>query len=592
MKGIHFPALFFFIFIIACHSGSEKEQSANHSSGLKQISEDFYEQYLKLNPITATSLGDNRYNDTIPNNISTTFRQKEESFYSEYKTKLEEIDRDQLSEDDKVNYDVLLWECNINLERLQFPQHLTPINQFYSFPNTMGSMASGKGIQPFETVEDYDNWLKRVDDYLAWCDTAIANMKKGIEKGYVLPKALSEKVIPQLAAHADGPVENHLFYQPANNIPESFSAEDKKMISEKYMFMVQDKVIPKYKELVTFFKDTYLAQSRETAGILYIPDGEDYYKHQIKTYTTLDLSADSVFNLGMSEVERITAEMEKVKEEVGFDGDIKAFFEHVRTLPALMPYTDPQQVLDHFEEIHERMKPQLSELFDNVPKADFEVRRTEAFREKSASAEYRSPSLDGSRPGVFYVPIPDVGSYNIFSDEDLFLHEAIPGHHYQIALQQENDSLPDFRKVIWYSAYGEGWALYTESLGEELGLYEDPYQYFGMLSAEMHRAIRLVVDAGMHSKGWTREQAIQFSLDHEAESEESIIAEIERYMSWPGQALSYKIGQLKIMELREKAKQKMGENFDIKEFHNQVLETGSVPLAVLEAKINRWIEGN
>lgn len=301
------------------------------------------------------------------------------------------------------------------------------------------------------------------------------------------------------------------------------------------------------------------------------------------------MTADQIHALGLSEVARLRSEMEGVKKQVGFEGDLKAFFEHVRSRKELMPFTDPQQVIDNFNAIHDKMKPQLAKLFDTTPKAAFEVRRTEAFREKSASAEYNPGSLDGSRPGIFYVPIPDVTKYNIYSDEDLFLHEAIPGHHYQISLQQEDEDLPDFRKTLWYSAYGEGWALYTESLGKELGLYDDPYQFFGMLGAEMHRAIRLVVDTGIHSKGWTREKAIQYSLDNEAESEASIISEIERYMANPGQALSYKIGQLKIRELRARAEEKLGDKFDIRAFHNEILEPGCIPLALLEQKIDRWI---
>jgi uncharacterized protein (DUF885 family) len=255
-----------------------------------------------------------------------------------------------------------------------------------------------------------------------------------------------------------------------------------------------------------------------------------------------------------------------------------------------MPYSEAQQVLDHFHKIHERIQPRLEQLFSKKPKTRFEIRRTESFREDSASAEYNPGSIDGSRPGIFYVPIPSVTEYNIYSDESLFLHEAIPGHHYQVSLAMENTDLPKFRKVLWYSGYGEGWALYTESLGKELGLYTDPYQYFGMLSAEMHRAIRLVVDTGLHSKSWTREQAIQYSLDNEAESEASITSEVERYMANPGQALAYKIGQLKIRELRQRARDSLGENFSISEFHNQVLNSGSLPLAILERKIDGWIE--
>ena len=334
----------------------------------------------------------------------------------------------------------------------------------------------------------------------------------------------------------------------------------------------------------------YLAAGRTSSGFDALTDGAAYYQYAIKLYTTTEMTPDEIHQLGLSEVARIRTEMEGVMKKVGFDGDLAAFFEHVRTAPALMPYTDPQEVIDNFNAIHQRVIPKVNELFSLQPKSPFEVRRTEAFREASASAEYNVGSLDGSRPGIFYVPIRDVNSYNGHQDEDLFLHEAIPGHHFQISLQQENISLPSFRKNLWYSAYGEGWALYTESLGKELGLHEDPYQYFGMLAAEMHRAIRLVVDTGMHSKGWTREQAIAYSLENESESEVKITSEIERYMANPGQALSYKIGQLKIRELRSKAEESLGDRFDIRDFHREVLESGCIPLALLEKKINHWIE--
>ena len=308
---------------------------------------------------------------------------------------------------------------------------------------------------------------------------------------------------------------------------------------------------------------------------------------RIETTKGLDYDGTTDVNYLLN---KMFAALKIPKAYFGYEGDLKSFFDHVRNKKELMPFSDPQEVINNFYAIQEKMLPQVNKLFDLQPKTAFEVRRTEAFREASASAEYNPGSLDGTRPGIFYVPIPDVNKYNLFSDEDLFLHEAIPGHHFQISLQQENTALPSFRKDLWYSAYGEGWALYTESLGEELGLYQDSYQYFGMLGAEMHRAIRLVVDTGLHAKGWTREQAIQYSLDNEAESEASITSEIERYMANPGQALSYKIGQLKIHELRKKAETELGVAFDIKVFHRKVLESGCVPLHFLEAKINRWIQ--
>jgi uncharacterized protein (DUF885 family) len=284
--------------------------------------------------------------------------------------------------------------------------------------------------------------------------------------------------------------------------------------------------------------------------------------------------------------------MEKIKEQVGFKGDLKAFFDHVRSSKNLMPFSTPEEIIANFNKMHATMKPKVDELFSLQPITPFEVRRTETFREKSASAEYNPGSLDGTRPGIFYTPIPNASAYNVYSDESLFLHEAIPGHHFQISLTQESKELPQFRKTLWYSAYGEGWALYTESLGTELGLYTDPYQLFGMLGAEMHRAVRLVVDTGIHTKGWSREKAIAYCLDNEAESEAGITSEIERYMANPGQALSYKIGQLKIRELRAKATEALGDKFDIREFHKEVLETGCIPLALLEEKIDKWIASN
>jgi uncharacterized protein (DUF885 family) len=414
-------------------------------------------------------------------------------------------------------------------------------------------------------------------------------MEEGIKAENVLPKSLIKKILPQLASVSEPALDDNLFYSPVKNLPAGFSDADKDRLAKAYGSLITEKIVPAYRDLYDFMDSDYTASSRETSGIQGVPKGDAYYKHQIKLYTTTDMTADEIHQIGLDEVARISSEMEKVKEQVGFKGDLKAFFDHVRNKKELMPYTEPQQVIDHFKAIHEKMKPQVDKLFDKQPETAFEVRRTEAFREASASAEYNPGSLDGTRPGIFYVPIPDVTEYNIYSDEDLFLHEAIPGHHFQISLTQENEALPKFRKTLWYSAYGEGWALYTESLGKALGLYEDPYQYFGMLGAEMHRDVRLVVDTGLHAKGWSREKAIQYSLDNEAESEAGITSEIERYMANPGQALSYKIGQLKILELRAKAEEQLGDDYDIRKFHNQVLETGCVPLALLEEKINGWI---
>jgi len=589
MKKIVLYSILLSLTFTSCKKEVEKNnETINVSKAFNELLDNYNEENFKFFPLNATFAGDNRYNDQLPNYLSDEFLTQLKSFYTKTKDSLVKFKDANLSETEKLSKAVLLWDCDISLESLDFPD-LTPINQMWTMQLMFGQLASGAGAQPFKTVQDYNNWLKRVNHYLEWMQSTEEKMKEGIKANHVLPKSLIKKVIPQLAALTGSTIEEHLFFQPVKNFPEDFSDTDKKPLTEAFTLMVKDKIIPAYIKLHKFMSTEYLAAGRTSSGIDDTPNGKAYYAHQIKTYTTTDMTAEEIHNLGLSEVARILSEMEKVKAEVGFKGDLKAFFNAVRDNKDLMPYTEPQQIIDNFNAIHTKMKPQIDKLFGKKPKTPFEVRRTEAFREASASAEYNQGSLDGTRPGIFYTPIPDASKYNVYADEALFLHEAIPGHHYQISLTQENQDLPEFRKTLWYSAYGEGWALYTESLGKELGLYTDPYQYFGMLSMEMHRAIRLVVDTGLHAKGWTREKAIQYSLDNEAEPEASIISEIERYMANPGQALSYKIGQLKIRELRATAEKALGDKFDIKEFHNQVLETACIPLALLEAKIDKWV---
>ena len=575
-----------------CKQTNTAGVTENKNAALNDVFQKYYQERMVLYPIEATFAGETKFNHLFPNTLSDNYLAKNKAFFEKYKKAMAQFDAAKLSESDKLSKAILEWECNMSLEGFQFHEELLPINQFQSVPLMVGQLASGSSAQPFKTVEDYNNWLQRLDGFNEWVISAEARMKEGVEKGYVLPEALTVRIIPQIKDLANKDLKNNLFYSPLNQFPSTFSKADIKKISDDYTKLISETLIPSLTNLHEYISKDYLAASRKTTGINAIPNGEKYYNYLVRKYTSTDLTANEIHAIGLKEVARILSEMEKVKMQVGFTGDIKAFFNYVRDRKELMPYTEPQQVVDHFNAIYTKMKPNLDKLFDIKPKTAFEVKRTEAFREASASAEYNQGSLDGSRPGVFYVPIPDVRKYNNYADEDLFLHEAIPGHHYQISLQQEDTDLPSFRKTIWFNAYGEGWALYTESLGKELGLYQDPYQYFGMLSAEMLRAVRLVVDTGMHTKGWTREQAIQYSMDNEAEPLQSIVAEIERYMAIPGQAVSYKIGQLKIRELRSKAEKQMGKKFDIKEFHNEVLETGCVPLKILEDKIDLWIKKN
>ena len=572
------------LLLINCKSEDKKQDFTS-------LTKSYFDDKNAMDPLGATQSGQNQYNDQLQFEMTDSYRKSQAAFYDKYETALNTISKENLTAEEKNSYEIIKWEVEIGKNLLKQPTNLLPVHQFWGTHLTMGQFAGGTSAQPFKTEQDYTNFLKRMDKYSVWIDSAMVYMKKGMAKGVVLPKSLTVKLIPQFAEMATPKIEDNLFYSAIKLMPDSFPESIKKDLTAKYTATINDKLIPKYKKMADFLNKEYLPASRTTSGIGSLPFGKDLYAAYVKQWTTTDMTPEAIHELGLKEVARLTAEMEKVKTQVGFKGTLIEFFEEVRNKKELKPFTKPEEVIANFQSIYTRIKPNVDKLFALQPQTKFEIRRTEAFREQTASAEYNQGTADGTRPGIFYVPIPDVANYNMYGDEDLFLHEAIPGHHFQISLQQENKSLPDFRKFNWFGAYGEGWALYTESLGKELGLYQDPYQYFGMLGNEMHRAVRLVVDTGLHAKGWSREKAIQFSLANEAESEASIIPEIERYMAIPGQALSYKIGQLKIMELRKKAETKMGAKFDIKKFHEKVLESGVMPLALLEQKINEWVEG-
>ncbi|HEX4851729.1 MAG TPA: DUF885 domain-containing protein, partial [Puia sp.] len=372
-------------------------------------------------------------------------------------------------------------------------------------------------------------------------------------------------------------------------MPSSFDSGDKKRLTDAYIKLIRDQILPAYKKLAIFLNDEYLPHSRTSTGIDSIPDGNKQYEYLVRFWTTTNKTPDEIYNTGLAEVKRIREEMERVKTSTGFNGDLKSFFEYMKNDKRFMPYTKPEQVLEAFANIQKTIDPNLKKMFGRVPKTGFEIRQTEAFRAASASAEYNQGSPDGSRPGIFYVPILDASKFNITSGmESLFLHEAIPGHHYQVSLQQEDTLLPKFRRFAWYGAYGEGWALYCESLGKELGLYTDPFQYMGALGDEIHRAIRLVVDVGMHQKGMTREEAIKYMMENEAISEQGATAEIERYMAIPAQALSYKVGAMKIRELRTRYEKELGPKFSLAAFHDEFLKDGCLPLDITERKMDMW----
>ncbi|MCZ6694578.1 MAG: DUF885 domain-containing protein [Bacteroidetes bacterium] len=593
MKNIYLVLILPLITFLSCMVSPEKNATGVVPDSLFHH---FWEEYLAIHPLEATQLGDPRYNHILDNNISAEYFKRKKEFLLKYKTQIAEMDQSVLSNQDQMSVELLAYIIDTDLTGIDLGitggvTHASrPINQFDGYHITFGTLGSGASYQPFETVLDYENFVGRMDGFVDWSQTAIENMRKSMDQGDVIPKACVVKVLPQLQSMLVDNVEESIFYGPIQNLPEHFEAADQSRLTEDYRQAIENKIIPAYQNLYQFIKDDYLPSTRESAGIYDVPRGKEIYEYMVSYWTTTDMTADEIFDLGQKEVTRIKGEMEQVKQQVGFEGNLQEFFQFIYADPRFFPFKQDQEVIDAFKEIEGRMESKLTDYFNLVPQAPFEVRQTEEFREASGSAEYMQGSADGSRPGIFYVPVIDPTQYNNFQMEDLFLHEAIPGHHYQISIQQELVDIPQFRRFLWNGAYVEGWALYAESLGKELGLYEDPYQYFGKLGAEMHRAIRLVVDVGMHVKGWTREQAIQYSLENEAISEDEAIAEIERYMVWPGQALSYKIGELKILELREKAQKALGNQFDIGLFHDEILKDGALPLKLLEKKINTWIE--
>lgn len=562
------------------------KQTGNSTDSLHHLVQHYYDEKMVLFPLEATMNGEHQYDGLLQIDISEHFRSRMDSFYTRYQQSLKGIDTASLAPNDFISYAMLLREVTEGKEGLQFPDNLMPIQQFWGLTLTLPQLGSGTSGQPFKNKEDYEKFISRMKTFAEWTDTAIVNMRKGITTGYVLPRALVVKVIPQLADLAKKDTGN-IFYAPLKTLPATLDSSARQQLKDEYTATIEQYVLPSYSKLHNFFQAEYLPKARSTSGIGSLPNGKAWYAQMIKYWTTTSLTPDEIFTIGEQEVARIKSEMETVKASTGFKGDLPAFFQFLRTDKQFKIFTTPGQVLDSFRAIEKKIMPAVKQMYGHLPKTGFEVRQTEAFRAASASAEYMQGSADGTRPGVFYVPILDPKEFGYTGMECLFLHEAIPGHHFQTSIQQENDSLPKFRRFCWIGSYGEGYALYCESLGKELGLYTNPYMYVGRLGDEIHRAIRLVVDVGLHDKGWTREQAIKYMLDNEPTSEQEATAEIERYMAIPGQALSYKIGEMKIRELRSKYSQQLGNKFNIKDFHDELLKDGCVPLSVLEEKMAR-----
>lgn len=558
---------------------------------LDSITANYYEQYLKLYPLDATAQGDERYNDQLPINIDKDFISGEITFYNSVQNQLKKVDYKSLSDQDKTVYDVLDYTLKDKIERYAYHPEYIPFTQFSGLPLDFPLLGSGQGNQPFKTEKDYSDWLKRTENFPAWMDAAIENFREGITNQYVLPKKLVVKMVTQMNAEeiTTSDFSKNIFYGPINNFPKNFTAAQREKFTNEFKTMITKRIIPSYTKMGSFLQTEYLPKARTTDGINGLPKGNDIYAYFAKSWTTTTKTPNEINQIGLEQVAMLRNEMEKVKQQVGFSGSLEEFLIHLKSDPKAMPYKTDVEVIKVFNAVLTKITPKLKTMFKVTPKTPFEIRQTEKFRENTASAEYMPGTPDGKRPGIFYIPLPDPTKFNVTSGmESLFLHEAIPGHHYQISLQQENVQLPKFMRFGWFGAYGEGWAHYCETLGPELGLYTDPYQKMGYLSDQMLRAVRLVVDTGLHTGKMNREEAIAYFLKNISYDEQGATAEVERYMATPGQALSYKIGALKIRELRDLYQKNLGSKFKLAKFHDEVLNQGCLPLDVLDRKMENW----
>jgi len=553
--------------------------------------EDYYKESLQLDPITATFSGDHRYDDQLANDGAAPYLKQKEQSDKKYLGLLSEYNRASLNTADRISFDVLKDMLEMDLEKMNYHPEYLPINQFSSLPLLIGQLGSGNSAQPFQTVKDYNNWIKRIAAFSTWTDTTIANMKKGMAIGMVLPKALVLKMIPQMEDLAGKDTAKNILFLPLNKIPAAIQGSDRERIKHDLLQALITQLLPAYQRLADFLKNDYLQHAADAAGLSAVTNGAELYKYYVRYFTTTHRSPEEIYETGLKEVARITAAIEQQKVQSGFKGSLQEFFVFLRTDRRFMPFKTPEQVLNAYRQIYDKITPHLHTILSLTPKSKFEIRRVEAFREASQNGpSYTIGAIDGSRPGIFYVPIPDATKINVtfMGMEATFIHEAIPGHHYQISLQQENTTLPTFRRQINYSAFTEGWAMYCESFGKQLGCYNDMAQQIGALNNEIHRAIRLVLDVGIHTGKMTREAAIAYMLQHESISEEEAVTSVERYMAMPGQALSYKTGQLEIFRLRDKYQQLLGPRFNIVSFHDALLAQGDMPLNVLEHYLDDW----
>ena len=589
------------VIAVACSGASVAQPTATAAQPaaetphdrLFRLFKDSDEAQLKRNPIFGIFRGDLRYADQFGDYITDEYLAKEKAASEADLAALHAIDRAALNPTDQLAYDVFEFATKDTLKGYE-PEYLDvtkvrPINHFSGFHTFYPSFSSGSGGAPFKTVTDYDNALKRHAGYVTLLDRAVGRFKQGETAGVFETKMTIKNVIEQFDTQLKQPIEESPFYQPIKQFPADFSQADKTRLEAAYRAAITNDIYPAMKRLRDYLSSSYLPKARDGYGLMYMKGGDKLYRYMVQSTTTLPLTPEEIHQTGLSEVARITGEMDKVKQEVGFQGTLPQFFDYLRTDPKFKKPTR-EALTQGYYDIGKSVDAKLATYFSTLPKAKLEIRPYEPFREKfQAGGSYEQGTPDGSRPGIFYFNAYDLPSRTTPGMTTLYLHEGSPGHHFQISLAQENAALPAFMRFGGNTAFVEGWALYAETLGYDMGFYADPIQRFGTLSDEMLRAMRLVVDTGIHSKGWTREQAIDYMLSHSDIGKTDATAEVERYIAIPSQALAYKTGAMTIQRLRRKAQAELGSKFDMREFHAQVLMTGALPLAILEQKIDRWI---
>ncbi|MFD1295159.1 DUF885 domain-containing protein [Lysobacter gummosus] len=543
-----------------------------------------WERGLRESPEGASYNGDKRYNDRWTDQSLSAIQARAEGDRKAL-AELKAIDRGQLSVDDQLNYDVFAWNLERSIQRQKYREYLMPLSQ-------QGGVQTLDGVVEalsFTEVKDYRDWLARMRAVPLVIEQNQALLREGVKAGLTPPRVLMQRVPAQIAKQVVTDPSKSPFYKPFARFPDSIPAAERSALQAEARKVISETLVPAYRRFGEFFDKEYLPNTRATIAAGDLPDGKAYYDFLAADYTTTDLSAEAIHQIGLKEVARIRAEMEKIKSEVGFKGDLSAFFHYLRTDPKFFHKT-PAELLEAYQAAAKRIDPELVKISKIIPRQPYGVRPIpDNIAPDTTTAYYLAGAVDGSRAGFYYVNLYKPEMRPTWEMIPLSLHEAVPGHHFQFARGLELPDAPMFRRTGYFVAYGEGWGLYAERLGYDMGLYDDPYDRMGQLSYDMWRAVRLVVDTGMHAKGWSREQAIKFFTDNAPKTEQDVVNEIDRYIGTPGQALAYKIGQLKISELRERSRQALGKDFDLRDFNDEVLSTGSVPLSVLEKHIDAWI---